>query len=92
MAELLKLDIAGKICVAGCSYDDTPEALTSAAKQWRDCAWSVVKSAQEDTDWAYRKMGAVAASIRLNVSRQLLARAAWLADRLLCSTAMQAGH
>jgi len=76
---LLRLSIDGKICVGGCSYDDTREALTAAAKQWRDCAWSVVKSAQDDTDWAYRKLGAGAALYRLNVSRQLLARAARLA-------------
>lgn len=71
----IRFDDKGNVWADGCRYEDNKKSLLKAAKTWRDCARSVVKSAQEDTDEIYRLMGAGAAWHRLNVSRALLARA-----------------
>ncbi len=75
MTNLLKWSTPGRICAGGVFYDDRPQVLLRAAQAWRLCARSVIRSAQEDTDWAYRVLGARAARYRLAISRALLARA-----------------
>ena len=61
--------------VGGCAYDDNPRALRRASADWWKCAREVAHAAQEDTDWAYRLLGARAARYRRAVSRALLHRA-----------------
>lgn len=59
------------VYAGGCRYLNTPKVLHAAAREWHTCAWSVIKSGQGDTDWAYRLMGAQAARYRRNVARAL---------------------
>ena len=68
----------GRVMAGGCLYDDTPEALLTAAAEWRQCAKYTVKDAQQDTDPTYRKIGAMAVLRRRAIARQLAERAAEL--------------
>ena len=76
-SRLIRLDCAtGRVMAGGVMYADTHLVLLYAADEWRECARSVVRSAQKDRDPIYRLMGARAARYRLAVSKALQKRAA----------------
>ena len=75
----LRLVMGGKICAGGCFYDDTPETLMEGYAVWKKCAASVAKSANEDTEYGYRLLGARAIRFRRAVARDLRKRAELLA-------------
>jgi len=64
------------VMVGGVLCRDDPEVLLKAAAEWRECAWSVVRSGQEDTDPILRSMAALMARYRLRIARALKNRAA----------------
>lgn len=72
---LLRTDYSGSVFAGGVAYQNTPRDLRRGAEEWRACAWSVVRSAREDTDPIYRIMGTRAARYRRALSMALLRRA-----------------
>lgn len=72
---LLKMNYDGQVMAGGVLYPDDPWSLRRGARDWRRCAKDVIRSAQQDDDWAYRLMGARAALYRRAIARALLERA-----------------
>ena len=76
MDNLIRANYDGQhVMAGGILYNDSHLCLLTASEEWRECARAVVRSAQEDTDWAYRLMGARAARYRRNISKALKERA-----------------
>lgn len=65
----------GRVMAGGILYGDNYGALIEGAKSMRKSAWSVIKSAQQDTDPGYRLMGAMVALQCRATARALRERA-----------------